>query len=108
LFLLLVFGLLFIVGTFHDEEIAKALYSPNLFVKYVSATGVFPFFAFAILFFGALCERILHSEKKKPIHILLCALCLFLATAVGFVGAGSLVTRIASGTYFPLSTETSP
>jgi membrane-associated phospholipid phosphatase len=101
LFLLLAFGLLFIVGTFHDEAIAKALYSPNLFVKYVSATGVFPFFAFAVLFFGALCERILHSAKKKPIRILLCALCLFLATAVGFVGAGSLVDKDSLGYIFP-------
>ena len=73
LFLLLVFGLLFIVGTFHDEAIAKALYSPNLFVKYVSATGVFPFFAFAVLFFGAL----------------------------GFVGAGSLVDKDSLGYIFP-------
>lgn len=108
LFLLLVFGILFIVGSFYDEAIAKALYSPNLLIKYVSATGVFPFFAFAVLFFGALFERIHHSGRKKPIRILFCALCLFLATVVGFVGAGSFVDKDSLGYIFPVLNRNIP
>ena len=42
---LLFFGVLFFVGTFFDEEIAKTLYSPdNTAVVLITSTGVIPFF----------------------------------------------------------------
>ena len=62
IFLLLLFGLLFVIGTFFDESIAIHLYSPDSsFVKCVTSCGVFPFFSFAVFFIGALCERIINS-----------------------------------------------
>ena len=51
IFLLLLFGLLFVIGTFLDESIAIHLYSPDsTFVKCVTSCGVFPFFSFAVLY----------------------------------------------------------
>lgn len=90
--LLLFFGLLFVLGTFFDESIAIHLFSPDFtFVKYVTSCGVFPFFSFAVLFIGALCERIIQSQLNKIIKVVLAFLCYLTATAVGFIGAGSFV-----------------
>ena len=55
-FMIVFFGTLLAAGSFADEQIARFLYSPdNTFVKFVTSTGVYPFFAFAVLFTGALC-----------------------------------------------------
>lgn len=53
---LLLFILLLVIGSLCDEKIATSLYSPNTFIKYVTSIGAFPFFAFAVLFTGALYE----------------------------------------------------
>ena len=84
--LLLFFGLLFVIGTFFDESIASHLYSPDsTFVRYVTSCGVFPFFAFAVLFIGALCERIIQSRFNKLIKVLIAFFCYLIATAEVFI-----------------------
>ena len=101
LFTLLLFILLLAIGSFYDENIASSLYSPNTFIKYVTSIGAFPFFAFAVLFTGALYERILHSEMGKQRRIILCAICCTVAVFVGFIGAGTFVDKDSLGSIFP-------
>ena len=109
IFLLLLFGLLFVIGTFFDESIAIHLYSPDsTFVKYVTSCGVFPFFSFAVLFIGALCERIIHSQFNKIIKVVLAFLCYLIATAVGFIGAGSFVDKDSLGGLYPVLNRNIP
>lgn len=109
MFLLLFFGLLFVLGTFFDESIAIHLYSPDFtFVKYVTSCGVFPFFAFAVLFIGALCERIIQSQLNKIIKVVLAFLCYLTATAVGFIGAGSFVDKDSLGGLYPVLNRNIP
>ena len=109
IFLLLFFGLLFVIGTFFDESIASHLYSPDsTFVRYVTSCGVFPFFAFAVLFIGALCERIIKSKFNKIIKVVLAFFCYLIATAVGFIGAGSLVDKDSLGGLYPVLNRNIP
>ena len=109
IFLLLFFGLLFVIGTIFDESIAIHLYSHDLiFVKYVTSCGVFPFFSFAVLFIGALCERIIHSQFNKIIKVVLAFLCYLIATAVGFIGAGFFVDKDSLGGLYPVLNRNIP
>ena len=102
LVMLLILIILLVVGTFNDKVIAESLFSPdNLFIKYVTSLGVFPFFSFAVLFMGALCERIIYSKSHKVIRIILAALCYAIAIFVGFIGAGSLVDKDCLGNIYP-------
>lgn len=99
---LVLFGGLFLLGTFKDESLAVSLFTPNsLPAKIVTSCGVFPFFAFAVLFTGVLCERIIHSGLPKPVKIILAALMYLIATFVGFIGAGALVDIDCLGGIFP-------
>ena len=98
---LLLFILLFAAGSFWDERIASTLYHPNTFIKVVTSIGAFPFFAFAVLFMGALYERILHSDLGKTKRIVLCTICCIVATFVGFIGAGTFVDKDSLGSIFP-------
>ena len=96
------FAVLFTVGTFQDEAIAESLYSPdNLGIKILTSTGACPFFGFAVLFLGALCEEIISSGRKKSVRVILAAICYLIATFVGFIGAGTLVDRDSLGSIFP-------
>lgn len=109
MFLLLFFGLLFVIGTFGDESIANHLYSPDFtFVKYVTSCGVFPFFSFAVLFIGALGEKIINSQFNKIIKVILAFFCYLVATAVGFIGAGSLVDKDSLGGLYPVLNRNIP
>ena len=99
---LVLFGGLFVLGTFTDESIAVSLYTPNsLAAKIITSCGVYPFFAFAVLFTGVLCERIIHSGLSKPVKIILAVLAYLIATFVGFIGAGALVDVDCLGGIFP-------
>ena len=98
---LLLFILLFVAGSLWDESIASTLYHPNTFIKVVTSIGAFPFFAFAVLFMGALYERILHSDSGKSKRIVLCTICCIVATFVGFIGAGTFVDKDSLGSIFP-------
>ena len=96
------FAITLLIGTFNDEAIAGALFTPNnLFIKYLTSTGVFPFFAGAVFFTGSLCERIIDSDLKKAPKILLCIVFYAAATFVGFIGAGSIVDKDCLGSIFP-------
>lgn len=102
IFMIVFFGTLLAAGSFADEQIARFLYSPdNTFVKFVTSTGVYPFFAFAVLFTGALCGRMITSEWKKPVKILLCTVSYAAAAFVGFIGAGSIVDKDCLGSIYP-------
>ena len=93
---------LFLLGSFTDESIAASLYTPNsLVAKIITSCGVYPFFAFAVLFTGVLCERIIHSGLPKPVKIILAAFAYLIATFVGFIGAGALVDGDCLGSLFP-------
>ena len=88
------FGIMLTIGTFYDETIEVAVYSPdNILAKIVTSTGAYPFFAFSVLFIGALCETIIRSKWKKPVKVILCIPFYLIATFVGFIGAGALVDR---------------
>ena len=100
--LIVFFGITLLIGTFNDEAIAGALFAPdNLLIKYLTSTGVFPFFAGAVFFTGSLCERIIDSELKKAHKILLCIVFYAAATFVGFIGAGSIVDKDCLGSIYP-------
>lgn len=101
-FMIVFFGLMLVLGTFIDERTARSIYSPdNTFVKFVTSTGVYPFFAAAVLFTGAFCQRIIFSEIKKPVKILICIVAYAAATFVGFIGAGSIVDKDCLGSIYP-------
>lgn len=84
-FMIVFFGIMLAAGTFADEQIARALYSADdTFVKFVTSTGVYPFFAAAVFFTGVLCQRIIFSKIKKPLKILLCTVCLLALHAISY------------------------
>ncbi len=96
------FGALFIIGTFNDEAIAGALFSPDsTAAALITSTGVYPFFTAPVLFVGALFERTLHSGKSKSVKVMLGALCVIIAASVGFIGGGALSDRNCFGMIFP-------
>lgn len=106
---LVLFAGLFVLGTFSDESIAGSLYTPNsLAAKIITSCGVYPFFAFAVLFIGVLCERIIHSGLSKPVKIILASLAYLIATFVGFIGAGALVDGDSLGGIFPVLNRNIP
>lgn len=108
-FMLVFFGIMLILGTFIDETAAAALYSPdNIFIKFVTSAGAFPFFAFAVFFTGALCQGIISSGLKKPVKILLCVVFYAAATFVGFIGAGALVDKDSLGSIYPVLNRNIP
>ncbi|MBP3204868.1 MAG: phosphatase PAP2 family protein [Lachnospiraceae bacterium] len=103
------FGIMLTIGTFYDETIEVAVYSPNnILAKIVTSTGAYPFFAFAVLFIGALCETIIRSKWKKPVKVILCIPFYLIATFVGFIGAGALVDRDCLGGIFPVLNRNIP
>ena len=106
---LVLFAGLFVLGTFSDESMASSLYTPNsLAAKIITSCGVYPFFAFAVLFTGVLCERIIHSGLSKPVKIILAASAYLIATFVGFIGAGALVDGDCLGGIFPVLNRNIP
>ncbi|MBQ8118745.1 MAG: phosphatase PAP2 family protein [Lachnospiraceae bacterium] len=103
------FGIMLTIGTFYDETIEVAVYSPdNILAKIVTAIGAYPFFAFSVLFIGALCETIIRSKWKKPVKVILCIPFYLIATYVGFIGAGALVDRDGLGGIFPVLNRNVP
>ncbi len=107
--LLLFFGALFIIGTFTDEAVAGAIYSPgNTVVAVITALGLYPFTAAAMLFIGSLYERAVHCEKSKPVKVLLCGLCCLLALAGGITGGYSLLEKNSFGFLFPALNKNIP
>lgn len=68
LFLITFFAVLLLAGSFMDERIAGALFTPDsTFVKFVTSTGVLPYFSFAVVFLAVLCKKIIDSGlNKKP------------------------------------------
>ena len=102
LVLIFFFSALLLGGTFFDERIAKTLFSPdNTFVKYVTSTGVFPFFSFAVLFLGVVCQKLISSGINKAVKITLCMILFLAAVFVGFIGAGSLLDKDCLGSIYP-------
>ena len=100
--LLLIFSAMFAVGSFFDEYIAAAIYSPgNVAATFVTTIGIYPFFASGVLFTGALCERVLHSGLNKPVRFLCCGLCSALALYSGFSGSKSLMSVDCLGGIYP-------
>lgn len=107
--LLLFFGLLFVIGTFNDEAIAKAIYMPdNLPALIVTTLGIYPYFASVVLFMGALYERAVHSGQGKAVKVLLCAVCAAIALGTGFAGALALVSKDCLGGMFPFLNKNYP
>lgn len=101
-FMIIFFAITLGIGTVSDEALARSLFTPdNLFIKYLTSTGVFPFFAGAVFFTGSLCERIIDSKLKKGPKIILCIVLYSVATFVGFIGAGSIVDKDCLGNIYP-------
>ena len=100
--MILIFGIMFVIGTFHDEEIAAAVYTPGNFIATaVTTVGIYPFFAAAVLFMGVLTERAVHSDIKKPLKIVYCVLCAALALYSGFKGSKTLMSVDCLGGIYP-------
>ncbi|MBP3856720.1 MAG: phosphatase PAP2 family protein [Ruminiclostridium sp.] len=100
--MLLFFIALFIVGTFCDETVEAALYSPgNIVAKVITCTGVYPFSAAPALFIGALFERTLRSQKSKGVKTALCIVCIAAGLFMGLVGGGIITDRNCLGYFFP-------
>ncbi len=99
---MLLFGALFLIGTFNDKTIAETLYSPDdLPVKLVTSIGIFPFFEVLVFLFGALFERALHSDAGKPAKTTECAVCILTAAVVGFIGSAAILDVDCFGAIFP-------
>jgi membrane-associated phospholipid phosphatase len=85
-------GILLLVGTFLDEGIAQALYSPhNVPATIVTTVGIYPLTAAIVLFMGTAFQRVAHSQKGKGVKVVLAAACALIGLFVGFVGAASLL-----------------
>ena len=109
LMMLLFFGVMLLIGSYHDEGIAKVLYSPdNIPVKILTSTGVYPFFASAVFFSGVAYQRIYRLKIHKAVKVPCCAILILLATAVGFIGAGSIVDKDCLGSIFPVLNRNIP
>ena len=105
----IVFAVMFVLGTFYDESIAKAVYSPgDLIAVMVTTFGIYPFFASGVLFTGALTERTVHSGLNKPLKVLFCALCGGLALYSGFSGSKALMSVDCLGEVFPFLNRNMP
>ncbi|MBR5089457.1 MAG: hypothetical protein IK093_08510, partial [Ruminiclostridium sp.] len=100
--MLLLFGALFLAGTFFDESLAAAFYSPgNTVIGIITSTGVYPFFSAFVLFSGALFERALHCVKNKPLKIVLCIVCIAVAAYLGYFAGELLASKSCFGYFFP-------
>lgn len=100
--MLVFFGLLFFIGTFNDEAIAAAVYSPgNLPAAVVTSLGLYPAFAGVVLFAGALYERAVHSGCKKAVKAYLCLNCTGLALFSGAAGFYAIMSVDCLGGLFP-------
>ena len=99
---LILFGTLFLIGTFLDESISGALFSPGIMpVELITSTGVYPFFAAFVLFSGVLFERAVHYIAAKPLKIILCIVCIGIAAGVGYFGGSTLASKSCFGSVFP-------
>jgi hypothetical protein len=96
------FGITLLLGTFLDETIAKALYTPrNAIVTVITTLGIYPFSAAVVLFMGVACERIAHGTSGKVAKTALAAATGLIALVVGFVGGASLVDADCLGSIVP-------
>ena len=101
--MLVLFAGLFLMGKFCDKAVAETLYSPdNILMKLITSMGVYPFYSVQVLFWGALCERALSSEKSRGLKVLLGAVCFIAMILIGYIGARSLVDRNNLGSIFPV------
>ena len=99
----------FIAGTFCDKAAAETLFSPdNTIAKLITTLGVYPFYAAQVLFWGALFQRALNSDKSSPVRMSLCAVCLLWAVFIGFIGSRSLTSTNNLGSIFPSATGNLP
>lgn len=93
---------MFIAGTFCDKAAAEMFFSPdNTFVKVLTSTGVYPIYAVQVMFYGALYERMLCSEKSRQVKFIICTFFILAAIYLGFMGSRSLVSRNNLGGIFP-------
>lgn len=107
--MMLFFGILFFMGSFLDEDIAKTLFSPdNTVAAVITSTGTIPFFAVPVLFCGVLYERSVHSGIAKPAKVILCIVLTLIALFVGFVGGGALADKNCFGYIFPFLNRNYP
>ena len=103
------FAVMLLVGTFLDEAIARALYSPhNVVATIVTTLGIYPFFSPLVLFMGVVCERVAHTGLAKPLRIVAQVACLVVALLVGFVGATHIVDADCLGGVWPHLTKNYP
>lgn len=94
--------MLLLLGTFFDEAIAAALYSPqNVPATIITTIGIYPFSASIVFFMGVMYQRVAHSKISKAARVVVCIVIALLALAIGFVGAGSLVDEDCLGGILP-------
>ena len=97
-----VLAVLFIAGTFADEAISKAIFTPDSIpIKAVTSLGVLPYFFGVMLLFGSLTERTVHSSAPKAVKITVSVLLIAGVLFLGFIGGASFVDRNCLGSIFP-------
>ncbi|MDD7517682.1 phosphatase PAP2 family protein [Ruminococcus flavefaciens] len=100
--MLVLFGGLFITGTFLDKACAETIFRPDMTItKVITSMGVYPYHAAQVLFLGVLYERTLHCKANKQVKMMLCTFCLVLMLILGFIGGRSLTDRNNLGNIFP-------
>lgn len=96
------FGVLLLIGTFFDEQIAKTLYSPgNVPATLVTTTGIYPFFTAIVFFLGAAFQRVTSSKMSMVVKVLWCVVIVAFALYVGFSGVKSLLDEDCLGGILP-------
>ena len=96
------FALTLLIGTFCDEGLAHALFSPgNVPATFVTTLGIYPFFSAVVLFLGVVFERVLHGGMGKVGKVVACLVAAALALVVSFIGAAALVDGDCLGGIFP-------
>lgn len=109
LVILLFFAGLFLTGTFCDKAVAETLFNPDYtIVKLITTIGIYPFYAVQTLFWGAIFERVIHSEKSSQLKSVQCTICILSMLFMGFVGSRSLTAQNSLGSIFPSFTDNIP
>lgn len=86
------FAVLMLIGTFFDESIDKALFSPgNIPATLITTLGIYPYFASMVFFLGVLCQRARNATMGTIAKVACAVLCVAFALVVGFMGVKTLV-----------------
>ncbi len=98
---LIVFGTLFLAGTFFDEQISETLYTPKEPVSMIiSAAAMYIFFGIYVFFYGCMTRQIFSSDKSKFAKAALSSVCLICGALTSWISTSGLLKKSCLGVYF--------